>query len=60
MQDGASISGEDASAWLREHYAGHSNPEISFRWAPDAVADQGAYVRLLEILFSPRAGDEAA
>lgn len=60
MQDGASISGEDASAWLREHFAGQANPEISFTWAPDAVPDQGAYERLLEILFSPRTGDKAA
>lgn len=60
MQDGASISGEEASAWLREHFSGDASPEITFTWAPTAVADQGAYERLLEILFSPRAGDKAA
>lgn len=60
MQDEVSITGEDASAWLRKHFAGRENPQISFTWAPDATADRGAYERLLEVLFSPRAGDLAA
>jgi hypothetical protein len=60
MQDGAAISGEDAAAWLREHFAGDPDPQITFTWDANAVADQGAYERLLEILFSPKAGDKAA
>ncbi|MFG3509625.1 hypothetical protein ACGF5F_29455 [Streptomyces sp. NPDC047821] len=60
MQDGASISGEDASRWLREHFAGQAEPDITFTWAADAAPDQGAYERLLEILFKPRSDDLAA
>jgi hypothetical protein len=60
MQDGASISGEEASAWLQEHFAGDPAPQISITWEPDTNADPGAYERLLGILFAPAAGDQAA
>ncbi|MFD3532012.1 hypothetical protein [Streptomyces sp. NPDC058664] len=61
MQDG-SIGGEEASAWLREHFADDPAPEISisFAWDASAAPDRGAYERLLEILFTPRPGDLAA
>jgi hypothetical protein len=61
MQDG-SIRGEEASAWLKERYAGDSAPsvDITFTWDDEAKPDQGAYERLLEILFTPRPGDLAA
>lgn len=59
MQDG-SIRGEEASAWLKQHLAGDPEPVISFAWEPEAPPDQGAYERLLEILFTPRPGDLAA
>lgn len=60
MQDKAPITGEEAGQWLREHFAGEPAPEITFTWDAHAIADQGAYERLLEILFRPRAGEKAA
>lgn len=59
MQDG-SIRGEEASAWLKAHVTGDPEEHISFAWDPQARPDQGAYERLLEILFTPRPGDLAA
>ena len=58
MQDG-SIRGEEASDWLKEHFAGDPAPSISLTWDPTADPDQGAYERLLHILFAPRPGDLA-
>lgn len=59
MQDG-SIGGEEASAWLKQHFAGEVEPSISLTWDPTADPEQGSYERLLHILFAPRPGDLAA
>ena len=59
MQDG-SIRGEEASAWLKAHCADGAGLDITFTWDREAKPDQGAYERLLEILFTPRPGDLAA
>jgi hypothetical protein len=40
MQDGAAISGEDASAWLREHFAGDPKPEVRMDWAVNDEHDE--------------------
>ncbi|MFE4370356.1 hypothetical protein ACFRMN_19340 [Streptomyces sp. NPDC056835] len=58
MQDGAS-AGEDAGAWLREHFKGDPAPEISITWR-DEEPDPVAYRRILEILFAPRADSPSA
>lgn len=60
MQDGASISGDDASAWLRQHLAGSAEPEIEISWDVKRKHDPDAYGRLLKLLFSPRSDRPAA
>jgi hypothetical protein len=59
VQDGASISGEDASRWLREHFAGQAEPAVHITWR-DEEPDPVAYRRVLEILFRPRADSGSA
>lgn len=60
MQDGVPISGDDANAWLREHFKDDPNPEVRIEWAADEEPDEGTYNRLLQILFSPRHDSPAA
>ncbi|MFF4835123.1 hypothetical protein [Streptomyces sp. NPDC001315] len=55
MQDDGTIRAEEAGAWLRTR-----KPEISIRWDASEAADEDAYRRLLKLLFSPRAGSDAA
>lgn len=59
MQDGAR-QGAAAGEWLKEHFAGEPALDIDITWDPRARPDQGAYERLLEILFSPRSDTPAA
>lgn len=58
MQDGVSRpTADEARQWLK------SRPDefhVSFAWDAEAVPDQGAYERLLEILFAARPDSEAA
>lgn len=58
MQDGAA-RGEQAGAWLREHFKDDPEPRVSITFEGDAM-DSAAYRRLLEILFSPRADSGTA
>lgn len=60
MQNGDAIRADEAGTWLREHFKDDPDPGISFTWDATARPDQGAYERLLEILFTPRPGDLAA
>lgn len=60
MQDGAEIPGDDASAWLRDRFAGESDPEVRIDWSVNEAHDPGAYGRLLKLLFLPRADRPAA
>lgn len=59
MQDGASISGDDASAWLRERCKDEPETKVDISWR-DQKPDPVAYRRLLELLFSPRADSPSA
>lgn len=61
MQDGASISGEDAAAWLRDHFKHDAKPEIrvTTTWR-DQEPNPTAKRRVLEILFAPRPDTPAA
>lgn len=58
MQEGIP-NGDEASAWLREHFKGDPESRISIEWT-EAEAEPGAYGRLLDILFAPQPGDWAA
>lgn len=58
MQEGIP-TGEEASAWLREHFRGDPNPHISIEWVPDNSREE-EYGQLLDFLFAPRPGDAAA
>lgn len=61
MQDGASISGDDASAWLRQHFKDDSRPEIrvTTTWR-NQKPNPASRRRVLEILFAPRPDSPAA
>ncbi|TXS35270.1 hypothetical protein EAO77_37265 [Streptomyces sp. t39] len=61
MQDGASISGDDAAGWLREHFKDDPHPEVRITsgWS-DEPAEQASHRRVLEILFAPRPDSPAA
>lgn len=56
MQDGIPTP-DEAREWLKSRPGGVS---ITFAWDAEAVPDQGAYERLLEILFASRPDAEAA
>jgi hypothetical protein len=58
MQDG-SIGGEEASVWLKQHFASDPEPSLNLSWG-EGDPEQGSYERLLYILFAPRPGDLAA
>jgi len=60
VQNGAPIPGDDASAWLKRHFADDPAPEVSIRWDVNEEHDEGGYGRLLQILFSPRPDRPAA
>jgi hypothetical protein len=53
MQDG-SIRGEEASAWLKTHFADDPAPEIRVTWRVDASEEQPSDIYpLLDLLFGP-------
>jgi hypothetical protein len=52
VEDGASISGEEASRWLKDHFAGESDPEITITWHV-GPSNPNVYREVLEILFGP-------
>lgn len=58
--DGAMIRREEASDWLKQHFASDPNPQIHLRWEPEAEQDDGAYHRLLALLFTPRSDSLSA
>lgn len=58
MQEGIP-NGEEASAWLREHFRDDPAPHVSITWTEDDSRTE-AYGQLLEFLFAPRPGDAAA
>ncbi|MFC5799150.1 hypothetical protein [Streptomyces formicae] len=60
MQDGASISGNEASAWLREHFADKPERKVNITWRDEEPISDAAQRRILEILFTPRAGSPSA
>lgn len=51
-------TGEEARDWIAQHPA--KMLAIDLAWKITEETDDGAYNRLLEILFSPRPGDRAA
>ncbi|MGA4942168.1 hypothetical protein [Streptomyces cinereoruber] len=59
MQDG-SIQGEEASAWLKAHFAGEAEPSIDLGWRDEEPVSSASRRRILEILFSPRADTPSA
>lgn len=50
--------GIQAGEWLHEHFAETESPHIDISW--QSAADPAAYDRLLEILFLPETGSQAA
>lgn len=59
MQDGP-IRGEEASDWLKGHFAGDSAPSINISWRDQEAVSDAKRRRVLEILFSPRADTPSA
>lgn len=59
MQDG-SIRGEEASAWLKQHFADASGSDINIGWRDEEPVSSANHRRILEILFSPRADTPSA
>lgn len=59
MQDGAAISGDEASEWLRDHFANEPEPRIGITWT---VTDPqpAKLARMVEILFGPQPDSDAA
>jgi hypothetical protein len=49
MQDGVGRS-DEAIVWLKNHFEGDPEPEISIRWEEGPVSHE-AYDRLLDIIF---------
>ncbi|WP_406001518.1 hypothetical protein [Streptomyces sp. NBC_00829] len=64
MEDGTAISGDEASAWLREHFGGRPEPRIRITWTaePEESDDDGTLNELLALLFGdgPHAPDQGA
>lgn len=54
MQDKAPISGAEASAWLRKHFAHDGAPEIDITWTV-GESSPTVYREVMDILFGPQA-----